>query len=191
MPSSQSDQQFRVPKPDNSLHWYAVRSFFNYCPQQLLKAAEYGYQTYYAMRTVESMESGSLVHSEIPLIKGLFFIRCTSSQIDSFRKENSQHLMVYVDKKTHKPDPIRDVDMDMFILITSANNNQADLECLEPQPQYTQGDRVRVTQGVYKGAEGIVKRIRKDRKLLVAISGVAVVAISNIPMCYLEKIQQA
>ena len=34
-------------------------------------------------------------------------------------------------------------------------------------------------------------RIKKDRKLLVAITGVAVVAISHIPMCYLEKLDQA
>jgi len=48
--------------------------------------------------------------------------------------------------------------------------------------------RVRVTDGIYKGAEGIVKRIKRDRKLLVAVEGVAVVAISNIPMACLEKI---
>ena len=54
--------------------------------------------------------------------------------------------------------------------------------------RHREGDVVRVTEGLYKGATGIVKRIRKDRKLLVAISGVAVVAISHIPMCYLEKV---
>ena len=79
--------------------------------------------------------------------------------------------------------------MEAFIMVTSVHNNNAqDIEVLEPKPQYATGDLVRVTDGVYKGATGIVKRIKKDRKLLVAITGVAVVAISHIPMCYLEKV---
>ena len=48
---------------------------------------------------------------------------------------------------------------------------------------------MRVIDGIYKGAEGIVKRIRRDRKLLVAVNGVAIVAISHIPMQFLEKIE--
>ena len=45
------------------------------------------------------------------------------------------------------------------------------------------------TSNVYaKGAEGYVKRIRHARKVLVAIKGVAVVALSNIHPQYLQKI---
>ena len=49
---------------------------------------------------------------------------------------------------------------------------------------------MRVIDGIYKGAEGVVKRIRKDRKLLIAVTGVAVVAVSHIPQSYLEKIEK-
>lgn len=189
MLSDQSDQQLRIVRKDNSLHWYAVRAFYNHCSMLMEKARELGFDTYYAMRTFEQVEGG-LTYAEQPLISNLFFVRCTQSQILDFRRENSQHLMVYANRSSKIPAPIRDKEMDMFILITSASNNQSDLECLEPKPQYAKGDYVRVTDGIYKGAQGIVKRINKDRKLLVAISGVAVIAISNIPMCYLEKIEQ-
>ena len=47
-----------------------------------------------------------------------------------------------------------------------------------------------VTDGLYKGAEGYVKRIRHARKVLVAIQGVAVVALSNIHPQYLQKIEE-
>ncbi len=50
------------------------------------------------------------------------------------------------------------------------------------------GQKVRVINGIYKGAEGYIKRIKKDRKLIVAVSGVAVVAVSYIPQEFLEKI---
>ena len=41
---------------------------------------------------------------------------------------------------------------------------------------------------MYKGAEGYIKRIRKDRKLLVCVKGVAVVAIADIHAAKLEKV---
>ena len=97
--------------------------------------------------------------------------------------------MIYTDVPGGKPAPIRDEEMNIFILVTSVqSDNGGDIEVLEPKPQYAKGDLVRVTDGVYKGTTGIVKRIKKDRKLLVAIEGVAVVAISNIPLSCLEKI---
>ena len=53
---------------------------------------------------------------------------------------------------------------------------------------YQKGDKVRVLDGPFKGAEGYVVRIKKDRRLVVTISGVAAIATSYIPMELLEKI---
>jgi transcription antitermination factor NusG len=97
--------------------------------------------------------------------------------------------MIYPDATKKEPAPIRDQDMENFILITSVQYEHPAIEVLEPDIKYTLGEKVRVTEGVYKGAIGTVRRIRKDRKLLVSIPGVAVVAISHIPLQYLEKVQ--
>ena len=45
-----------------------------------------------------------------------------------------------------------------------------------------------MTGGPFQGAEGYVVRIKKDRRLVVTISGVAAIATSFIPMELLEKI---
>ena len=50
---------------------------------------------------------------------------------------------------------------------------------------------MRVTEGPFKGAEGIIRRIKKDRKLLVAINGVVAVAISHVPAAFLERLGPA
>ena len=122
-------------------------------------------------------------------LKSLFFVQCPVEWLIAFKQRHFSDFMIYTDKPGGKPAPVRNEEMEMFIMVTSAHNNNAqDIEVLEPKPQYAKGDLVRVTDGFYKGATGIVKRIRKDRKLLVAISGVAVVAISHIPMCFLEKV---
>jgi len=49
-------------------------------------------------------------------------------------------------------------------------------------------DRVRVIDGEFKGAEGYIKRIKGNRRLVVAIEGVVAVATAYIPSCYLEKV---
>ena len=49
---------------------------------------------------------------------------------------------------------------------------------------------MRVTGGPLKGAEGYIKRIRKDQRLLVCVEGVIAVATSYIPNELLEKITE-
>ena len=158
----------------------------------MAKVREAGFRVYYAQRTVEVLEDNTLKYHEEPLLKSLFFVQCTADWLVQFKQHHYNDFMIYTDVPGGKPSPIRDDEMAAFIRVTSVhNNNTQDIEVLEPKPQYATGDHVRVTDGVYKGATGIVKRIKKDRKLIVAVTGVAVVAISHIPMCYLEKIEQA
>lgn len=47
-----------------------------------------------------------------------------------------------------------------------------------------------MTDGPFKGAEGHIKRIKKDRRVVVAIGGVVAVAITYIHPKFLEKIAE-
>lgn len=172
------------------LQWFALRAFWNKTQPLIAEADKAGVRTYYAIRTVDNLKSGSLDYKEVPYVPSLFFVQCKLSWLLAFKRSHISDFMIYSDATNRHPAPIRDAEMEMFIMVTQAQNNSNDVEYLgEPKPEYVQGDRVRVTQGLYKGAEGVVRRIKKDRKLLVAITGVAVMAISHIPMCYLEKVQ--
>jgi transcription antitermination factor NusG len=73
------------------------------------------------------------------------------------------------------------------MFITSTGDGKDIEYYADVMPHFEEGERVVVKDGIYKGLEGFVKRIKRDRKLLVALEGVAVVAISNIPIIYLEK----
>ena len=116
-------------------------------------------------------------------------MQTTEAWVKAFRQSYFGDLMVYMNSAGTAPAVIRDREMEVFMLVTSVHGHDAPVEVLEPKPQYAQGDLVRVTEGLYKGAIGVVKRIRKDRKLVIAVSGVAVVAISHIPLCFLEKVE--
>ena len=47
---------------------------------------------------------------------------------------------------------------------------------------------MRVVDGPYKGCVGYIKRIKGDRRLLVSVEGLALVATSYIPSVFLEKL---
>lgn len=70
--------------------------------------------------------------------------------------------------------------MELFMQITSADTS--DLEYFSDEAiDYRSGDKVRVTGGPFKGAEGYIKRIRGNRRLVVALEGIIAVATTYIP----------
>lgn len=152
--------------------WYALRAFRNMTQPLMREVQEAGHRVFYA-----------------GCLSNIFFVKCPVEWLKEFKRSHLEDCLIYADTTKKEPAPIRDQDMENFILITSVQYEHPAIEVLEPDIKYTLGEKVRVTEGVYKGAIGTVKRIRKDRKLLVSIPGVAVVAISHIPLQYLEKVQ--
>lgn len=69
--------------------------------------------------------------------------------------------------------------MELFMQITSADTS--DLEYFSDEAiDYRSGDKVRVTGGPFKGVEGYIKRIRGNRRLVVALEGIIAVATTYI-----------
>ena len=102
------------------------------------------------------------------------------------RANATSPLMVYFDRETKKPAVIPDPEMEAFMLVTSTDD--PGLEYLPEAPaELRRGDRVRVTEGVFKGAEGYIRRVKGNRRLIVSIEGVVAVATTYIPGCFLEK----
>ena len=174
------------PSPDGT-HWYALKVFYNRVVylKSLLPA---GLESYVPVHTVEEFDTGRLTYVEKQLIPSLLFVRCSEEWLVSFKHDHNEDFMYYADPETRKPGPIRDDEMRSFILVTSADAGRNTQYFGADAPEYHTGDRVRVIDGIYKGAEGYIKRIKKDRKLIVSVTGVAVVAVSYIHPSYLEKI---
>ena len=51
-----------------------------------------------------------------------------------------------------------------------------------------EGRRVRINEGSFAGVEGIIKRIKKNKHVVVQIEGVAAVAITFVPSNFLSFI---
>ncbi|MBR1927845.1 MAG: UpxY family transcription antiterminator [Bacteroidales bacterium] len=175
----------------NSVNWYPVRMLYGKAGA-LKKTLDDGEVEYfYPTHTVEKDTPGGLKYVEEPLIRSLFFIHTTPLGLREIKARFSTSLIPYYDCSesagARPPLVVPDSQMEQFMRL--CRMKEAGLEYLgEDEPKYHQGDRVRVTDGIFKGFEGYIKRIRHDRKLIVTIEGVAAFATRFIPPSMLEKI---
>ncbi len=154
------------------LHWYAARIIGGHA---------------YLEKVLERHVSEKFA---TPVIPNLIFIRCTAEvlQCDGFRKDVYGKLMFYCEPGTREPSSIDDRQMRIFIAVNSVKDS--DLLRIEvSDPEFFKGQKVRVIGGLYKGIEGIIKRIKGDRRLLVQISGICAVATSYIHPALLEPVE--
>ncbi|MBO4599285.1 MAG: transcriptional regulator [Bacteroidales bacterium] len=123
------------------------------------------------------------------MIASLLFVKASGSYLTQFEKNYHERLWVYRDPLSHRPSAIPDREMEVFIFVCTAGK-QGLTYLGEDRPEYHEGDRVRVTEGLLKGAEGYIKRIKKDRRLVVSVRGVAAVATTYVPPQFLEAISE-
>ena len=170
----------------NATNWYALKVFYNRVAkiETLLKGRDI--ESYIPMKSVEQVVAGHKVRRRKPAISSLMFIRCSEAEASDLQKTLMGEVMVYRNRGERQPAAIPDNEMQMFIRVTSID--ELGMEYLgESGEEWTTGDRVRVTGGIFQGAEGYIKRIKGNHRLVVAIEGVIAVATSYIPTCFLEK----
>ena len=82
---------------------------------------------------------------------------------------------------------VSDRQMENFIRVASSGNDKVKFLTYEKfldQP----GQRVRVTEGYFAGVEGVIKRIKNNKHVVVQIDGIAAVAITYVPRQSLQAI---
>lgn len=158
---------------DTDIHWYALRIFWNRVE-----------------RIKDVLDSRGIEYYAQNILPSYVFIHTNLAAVLKLRSDEWQNLYVYSDRSEEgnkAPVVVPDKEMEIFRIVTSAGDPGLKFLGNDPE-QYRQGDKVRVTDGPFKGAEGYIKRIKKDRRLVVTISGVAAIATSFIPPELLEKV---
>lgn len=152
-------------------HWYALKVFYNkvqpliaYCKETQLE-----------------------FFAPLDVMRSLLFLHCTESRLGFFLVNNRQGVYVYRQASSRRPAAIPDREMEVFRFVVTAGREG--LTVLgDDRPEYHLGDRVVVTDGPFKGAEGHIRRIKKDRRLVVTIPGVVAVATAYIHPRFLRKV---
>ncbi|MBR3030281.1 MAG: UpxY family transcription antiterminator [Bacteroidales bacterium] len=173
-------------------NWYALKVFYNKSLALKERLEDAGFGCYCA-----------LGYEGRPLVASLLFVRCSERQLLEYKAtcQNDISFAIYTRKEMRSshfdskpmernvPAPIPENEMRAFILVTSASPDT--YEVLGPDdPKYHVGQKVRVAEGIFTGAEGYVKRIKKDRRLVISVSGIVAVATVHIRPEYLKPVEE-
>ncbi|MBO5595217.1 MAG: UpxY family transcription antiterminator [Bacteroidales bacterium] len=197
--------------------WYALKVFFNkafdveayldnigidtYMPVQkvLLKGEAY----LMARKRLAKAQGGTdsryivaepLIYQRRQLVNSLLFVHCSDEQlacVEAYLKERdvNGNMRGYIYRNAQKEyAAVPDKQMASFRLVVEDGSEGLEFFAHDDISRYATGDHVRVKEGPLRGAEGYIRRIRRDRRLLVVIEGVIAVATTYIPPQNLEKI---
>ena len=167
--------------------WFAMKVFQNkvFEIESYLQAKDI--ETYFPVRYEDRTIGGETKTVRKPIITSLIFFRTFSENVLALEQELKSKVALYRYRKSRQVAVIPDREMDVFRMVTSVSNNNwdyVDAAAMSFRPE----DRVRVIDGEFKGAEGYIKRIKGNRRLVVAIEGVVAVATAYIPSCYLQRV---
>ncbi len=174
---------------DTPKSWFAIKVFYNRVLTLQRRLDEQHIESYIPMKSTEQIVNGRKIRRRKPAISSLMFVRCTEQQASELQTLFRGEAMLYTNRGEKHPAAIPDQQMRAFISVTSIDD--IGMEYLgDITDEWTTGQRVRVTGGVFTGAEGYIKRIKGNHRLIVAIEGVVAVATSYIPTCHLERVEQ-
>ena len=171
--------------------WYALKVFYNRVFELEKQLSQEGVRSYIPLLHEDTVAGDKKIRKRKPAVSSLMFIRQSEHYLLELqdRMKASCPFMAYFDRETKQPAVIPDREMELFMQITSADTS--DLEYFSDEAiDYRSGDKVRVTGGPFKGAEGYIKRIRGNRRLVVALEGIIAVATTYIPGRFLEKMPE-
>lgn len=142
------------------------------------------------------IEEGPAIFQRVPMVSSLLFVRAGEKEItalDESFKDATGGTKGFIYKKRDSEgrfvcEAIPDCQMEAFRLITSHGSEGLEFFSADDISRFATGCKVRVTDGPFKGAVGYVKRIKRNRRLLVAIEGIVAVVSAYIDPRLLEAI---
>lgn len=168
--------------------WFAIRTNRDSKAQEVLAPLV---DEIMMPKTKIKLQDGRKV--ERPLIPRVLFIKTSYDNALDLEKQGRQidslnlPFWVYRYPESDKIQSISEKSIRLLRLLSS----EAGEECeVLPPDAFPLGARVRVTGGIFKGYEGYVKRIRKDRRVLVEISGLCLLLLPFIHPSLLQPTQQ-
>lgn len=197
---------------ESKLNWYALKVFYGKVFEIEARLGDMGLETYIPVRQVQLkgedhmraarrlatpddrrrdnqfVQEGPVIFKRVPVVSSLLFVHAPKDRLPEVGSCVDGKGFVYKTADRESEAVIPDKQMAMFRMVCSSGAEGLEFFADDDLTRYKAGDKVRVLEGPLKGAEGYIKRIRKDRRLLVSIEGFIAVATSFIPPQFLEKV---
>ena len=142
-------------------------------------------------REVYADERGHVRHRHIPAVRNLIFLHASQQRITEMKMFQRQYqpLRYMTDLLHHNILTVPDKQMTDFIRVASAPDDSVSVMAWNDDFFGKPGTKVRITDGDFKGVEGVIRRIKQNKRVVVELQGIAVAAIAFIPPAFLEPLE--
>lgn len=128
----------------------------------------------------------------VPAISNLIFVRSTQERISHLKSSNEvlEPLRYIIDQTAQQPHTIMTVpDRQMQNFMRVASRTDDSVMFLDDESVVgKEGKRVEIIGGAFEGVTGVIRRVKRCKRVVVEIEGVASVAIAFVPAGQLKEI---
>ena len=128
----------------------------------------------------------------VPAINNLIFVHSTQERISYLKLSNEtlEPLRYMIDQTAQQPHTIMTVadrQMENFMRVASRTDDSV-MFFNEDSVVVKEGKRVMITGGTFEGVTGVIRRVKRYKRVVVELEGIASVAIAFVPAVMLREI---
>ena len=145
-------------------------------------------------RVVESRTDGTteLRRELVPAISNLIFVRSTQERITELKRTNEvleplRYMLDYTNGNGPVIMTVGDREMENFMRVASKTDDSV-MFLDENTIVGKEGKRVKIMGGAFEGVEGVIRRVKRCKRVVVEIEGVMSVAIAHVPVGLLKEV---
>jgi transcription antitermination factor NusG len=130
----------------------------------------------------------------VPAINNLIFVRSTQERISGLKASNEvleplRYMMDRTASREHAIMTVGDREMENFMRVASRTDDSV-MFLNEESVIGKEGKRVMITGGTFEGVTGVVRRVKRCKRVVVELEGIASVAIAFVPAGVLKEIEE-
>ncbi len=168
--------------------WFAIRVTYNREMMVKQDLDNKGVENFVPMQYIYSIKDGKRIKKLVPTIHNLIFIHVHRKWLKEYKAQTTLPIRYIMDREKNEPLTIPERQMTNFIAVAGTFDEQLIYVPIAPG-DFQKGEKVRITGGIFAGAEGIFIRFKGDRRVVVTIPGVVAVATTFIHPSLIEKIE--
>jgi len=145
-------------------------------------------------KIVESRTDGNveLRRELVPAISNLIFVRSTQERISGLKMSNEvleplRYMLDYTNGDGPVIMTVGDREMENFMRVASKTDDSV-MFLDENTIVGKEGKRVKIMGGAFEGVEGVIRRVKRCKRVVVELEGIASVAIAHVPVGWLKEI---
>jgi transcription antitermination factor NusG len=176
--------------------WFPMRVTYQREMKVKVELDRLGIENFVPMRykVVESQNDGDMELRRVlvPAISNLIFVRSTKERVSELKRTNEvleplRYMMDHTAAGEHTIMTVADREMENFMRVASRTDDSVmflDNETVLGK----EGKRVEIMGGAFEGVTGVIRRVKRCKRVVVEIEGVASVAIAWMPAGMLKEI---